>query len=67
MIGPVAQHDRVRQIRYQSAGQDNAEESPSSIDLLGDEIGCLRHRHLIRQCSEMRPARHERERREHNC
>jgi len=33
-----AQHDRVRQIRYQSAEQDSAEESPSSIDLLGDEI-----------------------------
>jgi hypothetical protein len=53
----------VCQIRYQSAEQDNAEESPSSIDLLGDEIGCMRHRHLIRQCREM----HERERREHNC
>ena len=37
--------------------------SSSSIDLLGDETGCLRHRHLIRQCSEM----HERERREHSC
>jgi hypothetical protein len=56
----------VRQIRYQSAEQDNAEESPSSVNLLGDEIGCLRHRYLIRQCSEMRSARHERERREYN-
>ena len=34
--------------------------SPSSIDLLGDKIGFLRHRHLIQQRSEMRPARHER-------
>jgi len=57
----------VRQIRRQSAEKDNAEESPSSVDLLGDEVGCLRHCHLIRQRSEMRPARHERERREYNC
>jgi hypothetical protein len=46
--------------RYQSAEQDNAEVSPSSIDLLGDKIGFLRHRHLIQQRSEMRPVRHER-------
>jgi hypothetical protein len=32
----------MREIRHQSAEQDSAEESPSSIDLLGDEIGCLR-------------------------
>ena len=31
----------MRQIRRQSAEKDNAEESPSSIDLLGDEVGCL--------------------------
>ena len=28
----------MRQICYQSAEQDNAEESPSSVDLLGDEV-----------------------------
>jgi hypothetical protein len=56
MMAQLAQHDGLRQIRYQSAEQDNAEESPSRIDLLDDEIGCLRHRHLIQQCRKMRPA-----------
>src|SRR6516162_9997678 len=45
----------MRQIRHQSAEQNNTEESPSSIDLLGDEIGCLRHCHLIRQPARCAP------------
>jgi hypothetical protein len=52
----------VYQIRYQSAEQDNAEESPSSIDLLGDEIGCLAIAILFGNAARCTSAS-----REHNC
>src|SRR6516165_2295114 len=67
MIGPACAARSCAPNSLPSAEQDNTEESPSSIDLLGNEIGCLRHRYLIRQCSEMRSARHKGEHRENNC
>ena len=42
-------------------------ESPSSVDLLRDEVGCLCHSHLDSAVARDSPRRHERERRDRDC